>query len=458
MLDKNVDLEELNKGQLIDLVKLLLARVSTLDKQVARQKKGMEKSVKKTSQNSSVPPSQDQKANPSKKDNAKRGAKLGHVGKSRQRVNPDEIVEFRVLECAECGQDLSHRLQWLVGRRQVIDLPSARPIVREGLCYQVTCPKCECQQTATYGEGYEKGRMLGSNLERVVLYLHYAHPLSYGRVQRILCDLYGLTISRGALVNVVKRAQAHLKQGADAIHRQLKQSPVIGSDETGARVDGVKYWHWVFQTPELAYHIIRPSRSAQVMRDVMGEVHPEVWVSDVLSSQMCHPASEYQICLAHQVRDLQYEVDTHDCQWAQQVQTLFYDAMKLHRQRHDLDSDAFHYQRQDYETRLDHILDITPNYVDSEKLRARFVKHRHALLLFLHRDDVPPTNNASEQALRNSVIYRKVTGGFRSEWAPELYADLISILETARRQQRPIFETLAAILNGQSVFDTAHFA
>lgn len=66
MLDKNVDLEELNKGQLIDLVKLLLARVSTLDKRMAGQKKGVEKSVKKTSQNSSVPPSQDQKANRSK--------------------------------------------------------------------------------------------------------------------------------------------------------------------------------------------------------------------------------------------------------------------------------------------------------------------------------------------------------------------------------------------------------
>jgi transposase len=75
------------------------------------------------------------------------------------------------------------------------------------------------------------------------------------------------------------------------------------------------------------------------------------------------------------------------------------------------------------------------------------------LLLFLHRDDVPPTNNASERALRNSVIYRKVTGGFRSDWGADLYAALISILETARRRDLPIFETLAAILDGHPVFD-----
>ena len=80
---------------------------------------------------------------------------------------------------------------------------------------------------------------------------------------------------------MVKRAQAQLKRGADVIHQQLKQSPVIGSDETTTRVHGVKYWHWVFQTPQWAYHRIRPSRSAEVLRDVMGDQQPEVSVSDL---------------------------------------------------------------------------------------------------------------------------------------------------------------------------------
>jgi transposase len=96
--------------------------------------------------------------------------------------------------------------------------------------------------------------------------------------------------------------------------------------------------------------------------------------------------------------------------------------------------------------------------VDSETFRGRFVKHRQSLLRFLHHDDVPPTNNASEQALCNSVIYRKVTVGFRSDWGTDLYAALISILETARRRDLPIFETLAAILKGHPVFDVAHAA
>jgi transposase len=50
-------------------------------------------------------------------------------------------------------------------------------------------------------------------------------------------------------------------------------------------------------------------------------------------------------------------------------------------------------------------------------LQNRFRLHREKLLTFLDYPDVPPTNNASEQAIRTSVIHRKVTNGFRSaEW------------------------------------------
>jgi len=456
MVNKDSNLKELNREQLLELATLLLARVATLEKQVAQLKQRGEKTVKKTPENSSIPPSQGQKANVAIQAKGQRGGRRGHRGTSRGRVAADEIIACRVEQCQRCGKDLRECQQWVVGRHQVIDLPPLKPIVREAQRYRVTCPQCQCQQTAAYTAGYEKGRRFGPHLEALVLYLHYAHPLSYERVQDIVAAVAGLEISRGALVNGVKRAQQQLQRTAETIHQQVKQAAVVGSDETTARVDGVKYWQWVFQTPQLAYHVMRPSRSAQVLQDVMGAAQPQVWVSDVLSSQMCHPAHNYQICLAHQVRDLQYAIDLHQCQWAQQLQTLFYEAMRFHRQRDPQVVDDDERQRVAYETRLDELLALTPAHADSENLRGRFVKHRPALLFFLQRTDVPPTNNASEQALRNSVIYRKVTGGFRSLWGAELYANLISILETARRQGRSIFAILSAILNGLPVFDTPH--
>ena len=42
------------------------------------------------------------------------------------------------------------------------------------------------------------------------------------------------------------------------------------------------------------------------------------------------------------------------------------------------------------------------------------------LFLFLEDAAIPPTNNSSEQAIRMSVIFRRVTNCFRSEWG-EIY-------------------------------------
>lgn len=445
MTTKRKDLQQLDKETLIDNYLLLEKRVETLEQQMDEFKRALGLKAVKTSQNSSRPPSQDQKANLKAAKKAKRGAKLGHEGNSRQRGEVDEIIECHVQRCQECGKDLSNLAQHIAGRHQVIDLPSLRTIVREVVRYGRYCPCCATYQRAEAPVGYEKGRMFGTQLETLVLYLHSAHPLSYGRVSQLLKELYGLEVSTGTLVNIINRAKNRLQQGADRIQDQLRQATVIGCDETGARVDGVKQWQWVFQTPQLAYYVIRPSRSADVIETVLDTAQPEVWVSDVLSSQMCHPAGAYQICLAHQLRDLQYLCDVHQCQWAAQVQVLFRRAIHLHNSKSTLPQNRFDLFVQACQWRFDKLLQTEPPSADSQRLWRRFHKHRQALLLFLERDDVPPTNNASEQALRNSVIYRKVTGGFRSDWGAELYANLLSILETARRQGRAIFDTLKLI-------------
>lgn len=446
MVSKREKLEQLDKETLIEAYLLLEKRLKTLEQQMSGLKGALGIKPVKSSKNSSMPPSQDQKETVKAKKKGKRGAKKGHEGSSRQRSEPDEITECRVSECHDCGEDLSELAQHVAGRHQVIEIPPFQAVVHEIVRYGRYCPSCQSYQRGQAPQGFEQGRVLGQNLEQLVLYLHYAHPLSYGRVQAILSEVYGLSLSVGTLVNIVERSKERLKQASDTIHAQLQKEAVIGSDETSARVNGQTYWQWVFQTPKLAYHVIQSSRSAQVLADVMtDEAQVEVWVSDAFSAQMKHPATHYQLCLAHQLRDLQYLIDTHQCQWATEIQALFRRAIHLHKLQQDLSVLRFELLAQAYAWHLDKLLQQEPTSDDSQRLWRRFHKHRQALLLFLDRPDVPPTNNASEQALRNSVIYRKVTGGFRSDWGAELYAHVISILETARRQRHSIFDTLKMI-------------
>ena len=452
MVNRRAELEQLDKETLIDGYLLLEKRLATLEQQMADLKRALGIKPSKNSKNSSLAPSQDQKTNNKSKQKRKRGGKKGHRGTSRRRSEPDEIIECRVRECQGCGADLWQLPQHIAARHQVIDIPPQPAIVREVVRYGRYCPCCQSYQRAKAPPGFERGRVVGEHVEQLVLYLHYAHPLSYERVGRILREVYGLQLCEGTLVNIVERSKSRLKQAADLICERVRQAKVVGSDETTVRVNGLSHWQWVFQTPKLAYYVIDPSRSAQVIAVAMDDAQPEVWVSDVLSSQMCHPAQHYQICLAHQIRDLQYLIDTHQCEWATQMQTLFRQTIHLHKLRNTLSCQRFELFAQAYTWHLGELLAQSPPSEDSQRLWRRFHKHREALLLFLDRHDVPPTNNASEQALRNSVIYRKVTGGFRSHWGAQLYAKLISILETARRQGRPIFQTLKLIFAPQPDF------
>lgn len=456
MEDKRQQLREMDKEQLIDGYLLLANRVRSLEKQVSDLRQLLEGSLhdtpSKTPENSSIPSGQSRKANKKAKRKAKRGPKAGHVGKSRQRSEADEVIECRVGECSACGHDLSCLPQHEAGRHQVTDIPPIRPIVCEVVRYGRYCPDCGSYQRASAPAGFEAGRVFGPHLEGLVIYLHHAHPLSYQRVQAILRDVCDLKLSQGALINVVKRGKNRLQNAADMILEAVKKASVIGSDETTARVDGQSQWQWVFQTPEWVYHLIHPRRNGDVLRETMASAAPDVWVSDLGSAQLQHPAQHFQLCLAHQVRDLQYCIDAYRCAWAYHLQSLLYRAMRLGKHRNTLPENLFARQVADIQACFEHLMQTYPRHADSQNLWRRYRKYHDSLFVFLQRDDVPATNNASEQALRNSVIYRKVSGGFRTDWGASLYADVISILETARRQGLNLFDTLDTILRGQPVF------
>jgi transposase len=445
-------LRQLDKEELIDTIVLLRRRVATLEKRVAELEGKVRTAVEKTPENSSVASSRSWKAKRVKAVPAKRGPKVGHVGKGRALAVPDEVVACRVAVCVACGQDLTGVNQELVDRRQQVDIPPIRPVVREAQRYGVTCPCCGQCQLGAYPADFESGRVLGQHLEALVVYLHHAHPLSYQRVQHILADILGVSVSLGSLVNTVNRSAERLQSAAADIQHHVQQALVVGSDETGVRVGGENYWQWVFQTPRWVLMSIHRRRAGAVIHEVLGAAQPQVWVSDLASAQLGHPAQALQMCLAHQVRDLQYGVDAYRCAWSYCLQSLFHRAMRLGKHRNTIPPDAYWRQVARIEQALDALLAQFPNNPDSQRLRQRYRKHRQSLFVFLYRTDVPPTNNASEQALRNSVIYRKVTGGFRTAWGATVYANLISILETARRQGRQSFTTLSAILAGQPLF------
>jgi transposase len=404
----------------------------------------------KTPENSSVPPSRGQKANRVAGRRRKLGPKRGHVGVSRVRSEPDVVVECRPRACAGCGQALPQSGGRRVGRSQVIELPAVEPVVIEGWQYAATCAHCGTETRGTYPAGLEPRRTFGPGVEALLSYFHERHHVGYERLVEVCRDVFGLAISQGGVENALQRWVERAHPTYAAIRDQVRGSPVINSDETGARVAGRTQWQWVFQTPEASYHVIAPSRGGEVIGAFLAGAEPEVWGSDLWAPQILTPATEHQICLSHQEPDLTFAVDTDTGEarlWAIELRHVFGRAIRLHRERPQVTPETFARRLTLIENATDRL--VFDRYVapktEAARLQQRYRTHRDSLYVFLDRDDVEPTNNSSERDLRPSVIHRKVIGGFRSAWGAEASAIRTTILATARKQGRNLLDACRTV-------------
>ena len=90
----------------------------------------------------------------------------------------------------------------------------------------------------------------------------------------------------------------------------------------------------------------------------------------------------------------------------------------------------------------------TPTHAAGVKLQRIVKKIRRHLFVFVTNRDIPATNNGSERALRPCAVFRKITNGFRTEWGAKLYADIRSVIETARRRAIGVLEAIRLTLAG----------
>ncbi len=104
----------------------------------------------------------------------------------------------------------------------------------------------------------------------------------------------------------------------------------------------------------------------------------------------------------------------------------------------------------DLDRRLDRIMAAVPAGEAGRKLHKRMLANRAHLFVFMTNRAVPYTNNISERHLRPSVIFRKVTNGFRCEWGAETYAAFRSVVSTAKANSASVLNTIRFVLSSQT--------
>ncbi len=400
----------------------------------------------KTPDTSSLLPSKRQKANcPDRPKTPRRG----RPGVTRALAeDPDRVVEATLAACPHCAHPLAVAGQPDIHAYDHIDLPPIRPVVPLIHRHHGVCPCWRKRVVAPLSEGFAPGSPFGPGLCALIIHLHVTQAIGFERLTWLLAEVFGLTLSKGAVANILARAEAPLLAATAPIAAAVRASSVVGCDETSARVAGRTWWQWVLHGSTAVYRLIAATRAACVVTAFLDGARPAVWVADRYGGQLGHGAVR-QMCLAHLLRDANYAIKEGDEGFALGFRVLLLRAVAIGRRRDTLEDSTLAHYHADLARQLDRLLaGSTPAHPAARRLCRAMRRDRDDLFRFVTRHDVPYTNNACEHALRPSVIFRKVTGGFRATWGAEVYAAAATVIATGRLHGPTALAAFRAALAG----------
>lgn len=453
---------------LVQKVEMLAKRVEQLEvfeqdnKQLRKENAGLKNRLAKyehpkNSNNSSVPPSQDEnrpKRNQSlrEKTGGRPGGQKGRKGNTLKMLEPPDIIEKHIPDfCSCCGKDISSIAYEFVGKRQVIDLPEIKLHVREHQIFKKTCA-CGHQIKGQYPIEANAPVSYGNNLESLIGYLHARQYIPFKRMEEFIKDVFNIPISEGGIHYLLNKLVTKAKPAYELIREKLKLGGgfAIGADETGVKVSGNKHWAWTWQNDEATFISITDNRGGKsITENFKDGFEKSVLVHDCWKSHFNTKALTHQICMAHLLRDLNYLSERYNHKWSKVCKMLFISAIQLKKQMSDADYYIQNPRRKILENRLAILLSYTLNKNHKELLafQNRLIKYQHYIFPFLYRPEVPPDNNASERAIRNIKVKQKISGQFKSPEGAFGFAVLRSVTDTILKNNQNVLGSLNVIAN-----------
>jgi transposase len=392
------------------------------------------------------------------------GRKAGHA--PAHRPLPAKID---VHEDVTVPRDAMGRESCPACRTQLHDVKKHERIVEDVLpaqvlvtCYHTVsgyCPRCrktvesrrDQQPPAPPGVDLPQGQ-LGLNALATAALLRMQHRLPYRMIQQVFLDLPGLSVSAGAVARQIQRMGDWLEGQYERLKVLVHNSPAVHMDETSWRVNGQNHWLWAMLSEKQTVYHIDKSRSGQVARNLLGEGFTGTLVSDFYSAYSGIDCPQ-QKCLVHLLRELKETAEAAPAFargiFHRRCRRLVQEMLRLKKKKEKITPDRFEGRVRKLERRLEELArEPTGGWTEPEtrRLAKRLRGHEKKLTHFLRHDAVDGTNNAAERAIRPAVVARKISGGSRSQKGAASGAILLSILRTARQQNRPLLETLKTLL------------
>lgn len=438
-------------------VVLLSDQVAALQKQVQQ----LQTQLKQNSQNSSRPPSSDLPSAPARPKKGasgrKRGAQPGHPGHRREFVPESELSAIEVHwpeSCPHCATALPQLElpQSEPLRQQVWELPPIVPEVVEHRYPLVGCPHCQATVRAPRPAHVPPGAF-GAQLTSLVGLLNGRYRLSKREVADLLASAFGVEMSVGMVVRATAQLTAALAVPYATVHATIATSQQANVDETSWKQAGARRWLWVAVGTVATLFYLACSRAGRELDHLIGSSYGGIVVSDRYRAYLRLPVAQRQLCWAHLKRDLTAcsETPGDTGAWGKRALEVVAQLFALwHRFKQDeLDrlalQEQMHPQRAAFAALLDEGLKL-PAWSKAHAFCRDVRAVEPALWTFLFIEEVEPTNNAAERALRPAVLWRKGSFGSQSDQGLRFAERILTVTATCQQQQRPLLPFLSEAL------------
>lgn len=433
----------------------------------------------KNSQNSSKPPSTDQRKRTRslrQKSGKKAGGQVGHPGATLGFVEkPDHLVIHSSESCDFCGSSLSKSEILRSERCQVHELPPQKIEVTEHHAQTKVCDRCGMKNKAKFPAGVNAPVQYGQRVRSMAAYLLGYQLLPFARCVETMNDLFDCRLSAGTLATIFKECAREMVEPLLLIKEGLSKSEVLGVDETNLRVHQKQEWVHVSSTDQLTLLVHDKRRGTPAIEQIgILSGYKGVCVHDGFAAYDQYRHCRHSLCNAHILRELNYVIETSKPDWATEMKQLLLDIKatvskageagkkrlavrrkdKLLGQYDQIVSEAGKLyeplQRKKGPSKKPKKLE-SPIAAAARKLVNRLLGKRDEILLFMNDFSVPFDNNQAERDLRMLKVKQKISGCFRTTKGAEEFCRVRSYVSTMKKQGHGIMEAIKSVFAGETI-------
>lgn len=463
--------EELVKAHQLNVQ--LQSRIRELEKSLTADHPVItEVTIKRDSHNSNQPPSLDppwtkpkRTRSLRKKSGLKVGGQSGHEGVTLRQVSePHRIIIHKVDECRECGASVAEVPANGFHKRQVFEIENGAVTVIEHRTPIKSCPACGDVTRGQFPFAVKAPVQYGASVLSRAVYPHLYQLLPVARTQEAMRDLFGCNISQASIQRAARICSDKLVRCEQRIKQAIRDSEVIGADETGIRINGKNAWVHVARTDTLT-HLGAHTNRGKAAFDAIGILNQftGTLVRDGWLSYKWYQQCQHSLCNAHLLRDLTYigESEPHHQKWTTALAKLLIEIKEaVEAARNNLQTELESNLREDFLDRYDRLIERAEEKVrgsperrgttlTAHKLLGRFIREKTQVLRFMTDFAVPFDNNGSERDLRMLKLQQKIAGCFRTLQGATSFCRVRSYLSSARKQSRSLLTAIELAIKGK---------